>query len=74
MIADFFGPDGRIRPCFPSEALAEAARRAHSVGARITAHAMCAEAIEQAVAAGFDAIEHATELRPGQLSEIADRG
>jgi imidazolonepropionase-like amidohydrolase len=74
VIADFPGPGGRIEPSFTPAALVEAAARAHAAGARITAHATCPEAIDAVIEAGFDSIEHATQLRPDHLDEVARRG
>lgn len=74
VIADFFGPDGRIEPTFPATALAEAAHLVHEAGGRITAHATCPAAIEAVVEAGFDAVEHGSMMRPDQVSGLAERG
>jgi imidazolonepropionase-like amidohydrolase len=74
VIADFLVPGGRVEPSFPADALAEAARRVHAAGAKITAHATCPEAIDACVEAGYDAVEHGTMVRPDQLRSMADRG
>src|SRR5262245_25310814 len=44
VIADFLAPGGVITQTFPADALAEAARRVHAAGGKITAHATCPEA------------------------------
>jgi imidazolonepropionase-like amidohydrolase len=74
VIADFPVPGGAVLPAYPAEALAEAARRVHDVGARITAHASCVESIEAVIDAGFDSIEHATMLRPEHIPALLGRG
>jgi imidazolonepropionase-like amidohydrolase len=74
VIADFPGPGGVLTTTYPIEALTEAAARVHALGGRITAHATTPEAIEAVVTAGFDAVEHATFLRPDQVSELVARG
>jgi imidazolonepropionase-like amidohydrolase len=74
VIADFPEPGGRITTTFPQPALAEAARRVHALGARIAAHAACAEAIDACVTAGFDSIEHGTLLQEDQISSLVERG
>ncbi|MEZ4501111.1 MAG: amidohydrolase family protein [Dehalococcoidia bacterium] len=74
VIGDFFGPDGRITPNFSLEQLRGAAERVHALGARITIHAMSREAIELALEAGFDAIEHGTDMTLDLVEELARRG
>ncbi|MDT4988268.1 MAG: hypothetical protein QOI74_2362 [Micromonosporaceae bacterium] len=74
VIADFPASGGVITPAFPADALAEAARVVHRVGGKITAHATCPEAIDAVLAAGFDAIEHGTLMRPDQLDALAASG
>ncbi len=46
-------------PSFRREELAALADEAHRLGRKITAHCLCAEAIEYAVDAGVDQLEHA---------------
>jgi imidazolonepropionase-like amidohydrolase len=73
IIGDFFGPDGRMRTNWETEELSEAARRVHAVGARITTHAVLAETIEQAIGAGFDAIEHGMEIGDDHAKAMAEK-
>jgi len=49
---------------YPEHVLAAAASEAHSLGLRITAHAHGVVGIRAALAAGLDAVEHATMLGP----------
>lgn len=74
VIADFLAPGGVITPAFPADALLEAARVVHAAGGKITAHATCPEAIDAVLAAGFDAIEHGTLMRPDQLDALVGSG
>jgi len=74
VIADFLAPGGVVTPTFPADALAEAARRVHAAGGKITAHATCSEAIDAVLAAGFDAVEHGTLMRPDQVDTLAGSG
>lgn len=73
MIGHFFRPDGTISTVFPTEVLREAATVAHDAGGRITMHCMKAETVEQAVAAGFDAVEHGTMMTAELVAEMAAR-
>lgn len=74
VIADFLAPGGVITPTFPADALAEAARVVHAAGGKITAHATCPDAIDAVLAAGFDAIEHGTLMRPDQVDALVASG
>ncbi|MGV1010531.1 MAG: amidohydrolase family protein [Dermatophilaceae bacterium] len=58
VIGDFQGPSGQFVPNFPPGVLAAAVARAHSVGGRVAIHVTCREAVDAAVAAGVDSIEH----------------
>ena len=73
VIGDFFDDDGAITPVFPTEALVAAAAAAHADGGRITMHCMTVAAAEQALEAGFDAIEHGTSLSADVIDEMAAR-
>ena len=73
VIGDFFDADGTITPTFPTEALVEAAATAHAAGARITMHCITTRAAEQALEAGFDAIEHGTAIGADLVDELAAR-
>ena len=66
--------DGRHAPTFGGEALAEAARRVHAAGGRLAMHATHQTAIERAIEAGFDSIEHGLTARREHLTELARRG
>jgi imidazolonepropionase-like amidohydrolase len=74
VIGDFVGPGGQMRLNYRPKTLAEAARRVHAVGARIAVHATTSEAIEAAIEAGFDSIEHGWGLQDDHLTAMAARG
>ena len=74
VIGDFFSPDGTITASWPTEALVEAAARAHAAGGRITMHCMTIAAVEQALEAGFDAIEHGTWLTTDLVDQMGRQG
>jgi len=65
---------GDLRPTFPPEAFAAAARAAHEAGARITAHTFAAETLPLLLDAGFDCLEHATGLTDETITRAADLG
>jgi imidazolonepropionase-like amidohydrolase len=73
VIGDFFDAEGMITPVFPTEVLVEAAAAAHAAGGRITMHAMTPAAVEQAISAGFDAIEHGSDLTADLIEAMAER-
>jgi len=73
IIGDFFGPDGRMRTNWGTDELVEAARRVHAIGGRITTHAVLAETIEQAIEAGFDAVEHGMAIGDDHAKAMAAR-
>lgn len=56
------------------EELRAAAEAAHDAGLRITAHAYSTEAIQNALDADVDSIEHGSFLSPEQAMEMSDRG
>jgi len=73
IIGDFPGEDGRFHPNFHLETFRQAAERVHKIGARIAIHAVIPEAIEMAIEAGFDSIEHGTMLEVNHIIEMARR-
>ena len=74
VIGDWIDADGRARLNYRPATLAEAARRVHALGARIAVHTSSAEAIEAAIEAGFDSVEHGVGLRDDHLPAMAARG
>jgi imidazolonepropionase-like amidohydrolase len=74
VIGDTFVPGPGITQTYPLDALRATAERIHALGGRLAIHAMSAEAVADAVEAGFDSIEHGTFLEQSQLASLADRG
>lgn len=73
--ADWLDRDvGDLTSTFPVGALTEAVARVHELGARVAVHAFSEEALEDAVEAGVDSIEHATGLREPMLSRAREAG
>jgi len=73
----------RWKPAFSKRLLRYMASEAHSRGVPITAHASCPRAIDYALNAGFDGIEHANfwiddelnvDFRPELASTMAEQG
>lgn len=73
-IGDFPDETGRLAPNFPLSVLTEAVRAVHALGARFAMHVVGAEAIERAIEAGVDSIEHGTSLAPDHIREMTRRG
>ena len=73
VVGDWLGREGR-RPSFRPETLAETVRRVHEAGGRLAIHAILAETVELAVAAGCDSVEHGTFASASSVAEIADWG
>jgi len=65
---------GDLAPLWPREELASAIRRAHELGARVTAHVFGEEALPDLLEAGIDGIEHGTGLGDDTIAMMADRG
>src|SRR5262249_4918824 len=57
IIGDFLGA-GEFVPNWPADVLAAAVAQVHAAGGRVAVHAVCPEAIDAAVAAGVDSVEH----------------
>jgi imidazolonepropionase-like amidohydrolase len=74
VVGDFIDGRGRFAPTLELGALRAAVEAVHAVGGRLAIHAMTAGAIEMAIEAGVDSIEHATELAPEHLPAIARKG
>jgi len=57
IIGDFLGA-GEFVPNWPADVLAEAVAQVHAAGGRVAVHAVCPAAVDAAVAAGVDSVEH----------------
>lgn len=64
---------GDLTPLWPSDVAAAAIRRAHELGARVTAHVFGEQAAAELVAAGIDGIEHGTGLTDPVIEAMAER-
>lgn len=73
VVGDWRTAGGR-GPSFLPETLADTARRVHEAGGRLAVHAILAETVEMAVAAGCDSVEHGTFASESSVAEIAERG
>ncbi len=73
VIGDWRVDDERV-PTFDPATLAGLVRRVHDAGGRVAIHAILAETVEMAVAAGCDSIEHGTFAAETMVAAIADRG
>jgi len=58
IIGDFLGGPGEFVPNWPADVLAEAVGKVHAAGGRVAVHAVCPQAVDAAVAAGVDSVEH----------------
>jgi imidazolonepropionase-like amidohydrolase len=58
-------------PQFPLESLRMIVEVAHAAGRRVTGHATCDAAIRLAMEAGFDSIQHGTNLEPATALALA---
>lgn len=75
LVGDWIDRDaGDLRPLWSDRALADAVRAAHQLGARVTAHVFCADAIPGLLAAGIDCLEHATGLTDEAIGLMAEHG
>lgn len=73
VIGDFFDEAGNLVPNWRPETLAETARQVHAAGGRIAIHAILADVIHAAIAAGFDSIEHGNMLSTDHIQLMVKR-
>jgi imidazolonepropionase-like amidohydrolase len=75
IVGDWIDRDvGDLTPLWPLEELAEAVAAAHRAGARATTHVFGRQALAQALAVGFDCIEHGTGLDDELVATMAAAG
>lgn len=73
--ADYrWGPSGEARPTFSRSELELIVQTTRGSGRPVVAHASTAEAMERAVLAGVETIEHGDGATPEVLKLMADRG
>jgi len=70
VIGDFFDEKGNDVPNFDVGTLKKTVDRVHKLGGRIATHVVAVEAIEMAIEAGFDSIEHGTAMQESYLKEM----
>jgi imidazolonepropionase-like amidohydrolase len=64
---------GDLRPCWPTDILAQAIHTAHTLGARVTTHVFGEEALPELLGAGVDCVEHGTGLSDELITTMAER-
>jgi imidazolonepropionase-like amidohydrolase len=74
IIGDYQGGHGAFVPNYPPEALTDAVRQAHEVGGRVAIHVVCPEAVDAAVSAGVDSIEHGWAVTDAHFEEMRSKG
>ena len=74
IVGDFLDDRGRVTPNWSLAALSDAAAATHEAGARITMHATMPASIEDAIATGFDALEHGYGATVEHLQAMAAAG
>jgi imidazolonepropionase-like amidohydrolase len=74
LIGDFPIPGKGFESSFRPDSLVEVAARVHALGGKVAIHAITADTIEAAVAAGFDSIEHGLMIRPDHAAAMAEKG
>ncbi len=75
LVGDWIDRDvGDLAPLWPDDVLRVAVERAHSAGAKVTAHVFGTDALPGLIAAGVDCIEHGTGLTDDLIDEMARRG
>ncbi len=73
-IGDFADDDGKVAPNFTREVLAEAVKAVHAIGARFAIHCVGPAAIEMAIEAGVDTLEHGIMASREHVARMAERG
>jgi imidazolonepropionase-like amidohydrolase len=74
LVGDWIDRDaGDLTPCWPADTAASAIKRAHELGARVTAHCFGEQSVAELVAAGIDCVEHGTGLTDDVISAMAEQ-
>jgi len=58
IIGDFMGGSGEFVPHWRADVLADAVAKVHALDGRVALHAVCRDAVDGAIAAGVDSVEH----------------
>ena len=72
-IGDFPDEDGVMAPNWPVDVLKRTVDALHTVGARFAMHCVGREAIERAIDAGIDSLEHGNGMTPDAVREMKRR-
>src|SRR5215471_17983801 len=72
IIGDFLGA-GEFVPNWPADVLAEAVAQVHAAGGRVAVHAVGPEAVDAAVAAGVDSVEHGWAVTDAHFAAMRAR-
>ena len=72
IIGDFLGT-GEFVPNWPADVLAAAVAQVHAAGGRVAVHAVCPEAVDAAVAAGVDSVEHGWAVTDAHFAAMRAR-
>jgi imidazolonepropionase-like amidohydrolase len=72
IIGDFLGA-GEFVPNWPADVLAAAVAQVHAAGGRVAVHAVCPEAVDAAVAAGVDSVEHGWAVTDAHFAAMRAR-
>ncbi|MFT8396057.1 amidohydrolase family protein [Propionibacterium sp.] len=74
LVGDWIDRDkGDLAPLWEPAIAEQAIERAHSLGARVTAHCFGEDSATELVGAGIDCIEHGTGISPQTVDEMARR-
>lgn len=73
-IGDFPDENGRFAAHWPIVILTEAVKAVHAIGARIAMHCVGTEAIERAIEAGIDTLEHGNMATAEHVAAMKRRG
>jgi len=73
IIGDFLGAGGFV-PNWPADVLAGAVAQVHAAGGRVAVHAVCPAAVDAAVAAGADSVEHGWAVTDAHFAAMRARG
>src|SRR6516225_1953981 len=72
IIGDFLGGADFV-PNWPADVLAEAVAQVHAAGGRVAVHAVCPAAVDAAVAAGVDSVEHGWAVTDAHFADMRAR-
>jgi len=74
IVGDFLGGAGEFVPNWPAGVLAEAVAQVHAAGGRVAVHAVGPEAVDAAVAAGADSLEHGWAVNDAHFAAMRASG